>query len=372
MPTATNRTTTYPPQATPARCPRCGAAFVTDLHTVIDAADADAFGVLITGRLNTARCPTCGATVRIPVPVLYHDAAGRAALVHLPPALQLSHAEGERAIGNLTNRVIDHLPPDKRGMYLLQPQVFLSEESFMAAVLRSAGVTPSAIDRIRADADLVEELLTAVDDAALLASMEAAHRNVDYDLLLLVTSLADASTTDGDTARSEALLALRHRLLNLPQPTISLDEFLRLLLDAHQRGELDGVVAHYRPVLDYGFFTALTERIGQASDAEWAAALTALRSALLDALDRFDKAVQAELRGGAETLRRLLESTDPASAIRDHHLDLSPGFFLVLEANRQAAEQEAMPDVVAKLDAIRDSAMAVVDDDQGRSGRNDL
>lgn len=223
--------------------------------------------------------------------MLYHDAAAEIAYVLVPDALQIAQADQERAIGRLTNRLLDSLPVEQRRSYLLQPQTFLSESSFRAAVAN----TPQP--------------------------------------------------------RSEPVAA-----------AVELDELIRLLQQAQAEGVLDSVAGLYRPLFDYQFFLALTERSERTSDSREADALRALRAALVAAIDASDAAAQAEINAALAVLRELAVAADPVAAVQARPDDLTTAFFLVLDANLQAAGAEGRSDLAYVLTMIQRAAVEVVEE----------
>lgn len=342
-------------------CPNCGHGFVTQVKAIIDSADDEGKSALLSGQLNVARCPACGAVARMATPVLYVDREAEVAYVFVPQALQLSRDDQERAIGRLTNRLLDSLPPEERRMYLLQPKSFLTEETFIRAVLESEGVSEDQLRKARDDAALVEALLTAEDEEARASILSDAGRKIDHQFLYVVAALADQAASSGDTGRAAALGKLHDALASQSGAAVSVDDLIEHLEAAQAADKLAEVVAEIRPVLNYEFFTALTQRMEQAGDSEQAGRLRALRSELIAAVDDVDAAAQAEIRAAADTLREILSSADPVKAVADKLPDPPGAFMVVVDANLRAAASEGRDDVVAILVAIRDAAMEVVE-----------
>lgn len=355
-------TRSIPPETVQARCPQCGTTFVASVRTIVDASDEDARQALLSGQVNRASCPTCGAIAQVTVPVLYYDHQAEFAGVLVPMTLNLPHDEQERAIGRLANRVLASLPSEQRKMYLLQPQTYLSEDSFVRAIFAASGVTDDALLAVRAAADLVEVLLAAPDEAARKEALADAERAVDYDFLLLITALADDANQRGDAVRARALSELRDDLARTNGVTITLDGVLTQLQAAQEAGQLDEAVAHFRSILDYAFFSALTQRIEAAGDGPDAQALTRLRTDLLAAIDRVDATAKAEIEAAVATLRSVLQAPDPVAAVRALPEAPSPAFFLVLDANLAAASDDDRQQLTALLARVRDAAIELIEE----------
>lgn len=65
-------------------CPKCGAPQDVAPVTVLRPGDK-ALGPLFNGTLNRFSCTRCGAAIRVDVPLLYRDDAGRRVIYFLPP-----------------------------------------------------------------------------------------------------------------------------------------------------------------------------------------------------------------------------------------------------------------------------------------------
>jgi len=361
MPKSSATPLPIPTESVQVRCPHCGSTHIAEIRTIIDASDGAARQALLSGTLNAVSCPVCGILTRADVPLLYHDAGQGIAYVLVPQASQRSHETQERAIGRLTNRVLESLPPEKRGMYLLQPLTFLTPESFVDAVLQASPVTSEAMSSARADAALVETLMGTADEETLRDALVTVGKGVDYDFLLFVTALAENAANNADPDRAQALLVLRDRLVALADISLTVDDIMNELQDAHRADRLDQAVARFRPVLDYSFFSALTQRMEQADAGTEAAALGELRAAVVAAIDRLDEAITTEVQEAVEILRTVAQAPDPAAAVQARAPDLTAAFFLVLDANVQAAAQNGDDALAAKLHAVRQAATDTIE-----------
>jgi hypothetical protein len=347
------------------RCVQCGSPFVAQAQTIVDARDEAARRALLSERLNVARCPSCGTANRLAVPLLYHDAERELAYVLVPETGAGGRAAEERQIGQLTNRLLDSLPPEDRKMYLLQPRQFVTEASFRDALLEASGISSDALAGAQAQVALVVRLARTAagdpGDEALQAVLAAEGREADYGLLLLVAALADDAAAQGDDASAAALAELQARLAALVPPEQARRAVLAELLAADEAGELDAAVAALGPALDYAFFVALADTIDAAPEDE-AERLASLRERVLAAIDATDAAAREALQAAVTALREILAAPDPAAAVRRRLDSLSPAFLPVLEANLAAAEERGDAPASERLGEVYAAVVDVIEE----------
>jgi hypothetical protein len=251
----------------------------------------------------------------VAAPVFFHDASTESAFAFLVPTAASRDTE-EQLIGKLMNRVLDSLPLAERRMYLLQPKRFVTETSFLQAVAASQPAAPA--------------------------------RTADLDRSSGPSTLPGRATTTGPERGSE---------LSEEGPT--LEEVIEALEESRAAGHLDESVAALRPILDYSFFAAVTERIeggGPGSEG-----LLVLRTELLAATDRVDAAAEMEVRRAVDALRTVLGSPDPVAAVAGIADGLSPLFAYVVSANMEAAHERGDVRTVQLLADVRDAAVAAAE-----------
>jgi hypothetical protein len=343
------------------RCPYCGTAFSSVVSSIVDAADARARADLLAGRLNQSACPRCGQANRVVTPVLYFDATMDVALVVVPGELGLTHADQERRIGQLANRALASLPVDQRRMYLLQPRTFVTEATFLEAVLEANGVTAADRQRMQEATALIERLIDAPDDATVKAQLTSVGRDGDHALPALAHALARDAAARGDARRAATLEVVRDRLARVIVPAApSLDDLIAELRQAHADGHLDAAVGALRPILDYGFFAALTDRIDRASPPD-AGTLSELRTALLAAIDAIDDRATADLRRGAEAVQRVLRAPDPVTAVRALGEGIDDAFLIALRDGLEQADARGETHVASRLAAVFQAAVETLE-----------
>ena len=363
----------------PTLCPACGARFTAPAEGIIDVgSDPGLKGRFLRGQTNVTRCPQCGAETMMNTPLLYHDPDHELALVLMPVELALHHNDQQRIIGDLTNALINSLPPERRKGYLLSPQTFFTMQSLIDRVLQAEGITPEMIERQRARGRLIETFLQARDEETLRALVKEHDAELDYEFFQVLTASAQSAQVDGHPELARALMGLRALLAEMSATarsavaevnaalglgeTITRDELLARLRSAKDDEEWDALVAAGRPLLDYAFFQSLTAQIDTAPDAETAAQLRALRSRILDTTARQDEEARAAMQAAADLLKTVLQSDDPEAVLRQHMAEIDDLFMAVVAANVQQAQADKRSDWVERLRTIGNLASAILEE----------
>jgi hypothetical protein len=358
-------------------CPVCGARFSAPVESIIDVgSNARLKANFLQGRVNIAQCPQCGTQGPMTTPLLYHDPAHELALVLMPNELNLSHTDQQKVIGDLTNRLMNSLPPEQRKAYLLTPKIFFTLQSMVNAVLEAEGITPDVIERQKAKARLLNEFLQARDEESLRKLAKEHDAQLDYEFFQILTASAQAAHAEGQSELSQALLGLRAILADLSTQgraavaeldaamglgeTITREELLTRLQAAQSDDEFEALVALGRPLLDYAFFQGLTAQIEAAPDADKADRLRALRTKILDISARQDEEARAAMQRANELLRTILRAEDPEAVARQHLDEINDAFFVVLSANIQRAEAENRQDLAQALKQTADMIVGLM------------
>lgn len=369
------------PQAMLARvtCSSCHNQFQTPIEQILDAgADPSAKIRVLNGLVNVAQCPHCGTGGPLGLPFFYHDPDKDLALVYMPMEAGRDESERQRAIGQLTKVVMDSLPPEERGVYLLQPQIFLTLENLTRKILQEDGVTDEMLEEQKAKAELLQRMLDAISDEALEAMIETNDDSIDlifFQMLNANLELAQSARQEDDLRR---LLALRDKLLALSsegraikarsevmeelrdQPTR--EKLLELLTQAPDEQMREILIAFGRPLLDYIFFQNLTAQIEAAPDEAEKERLTALRKEVLAVRDRLDEQTKSLYQARAGLLRDLLLSDDPEALARRRAPELDEVFFSVLTANLKEAQGAGDEEAVKALQAVWSLIMRLMDE----------
>lgn len=359
-----------PPQQVQLACPSCRTPIQTTVYSLIDVQEQPELKqALLSGQLNVVVCSNCGFTSMLGTPLLYHDAQQQLCLVYVPQELNLAPDEQEKAVGELTNLIMQSLPPGAPKGYLLTPRRFMSLGSLIDAVLEADGIPREVLEQQRQRVDLLGQLASTLEDDAQLVRLVEQHRErLDPEFFATLGAFIDASAQEGRDESVELLTRLQDRLIELTgfQPgatepdTAAAIERLQQVDDA----ELEQAVAELRPLIDYSFFEAWTARIEeleQAGQTALAQQLTARRTRILEIVEQMDQAAQALFEAGADILREALTAPDPRPVLEARHAELGEALLLVLEANIAAAQRGGQADLVARLDQIKALATEIIE-----------
>ncbi len=353
-------------------CPQCGAKYNAQVQSIVDVGqDPRLKSMLLRGQLNTVTCPSCGTAGMVSAPLLYHDPERELLLVFFPPSLTLTMENRERLTGSLVNALMSTLPSESRKAYLLNPRTMLTMQSLIDQILRADGITEEMIEKQRARAQLLQDMLEASDDEEQLqALIEQNKEDIDYSFLLTLSAAAEGSTSAGQGEIADKLLKLRDMLLDqleitLPEPlplNMARAEVVDRVLAMEDEASRRAMVMYNRPLLDYAFFQELTGRIEQAAGEE-AESLRNLRTELLELVEQLDREAQAMQRAKMDLLQEALGSSDPAQLLRERKDEVDVLFLSVLAAVMHSAEDEGEEEQVQRLRAVNDAALAVLQED---------
>lgn len=370
----------YPPQIVPVTCSLCGRRFAAQVWNIIDTGkDPEAKTKLLRGKINVATCPQCGNAGTLNVPFIYHDPDKELLLCFLPPELNLRGDDQHKLVGDLTNRVISSLPPEKRKGYLLQPKIFLNLQNLMEEIVQADGITKEMLEARKAKLNLIHRFLDATSDEVLRVLVREHDAELDYEFFSILTASIEMAKAEGEEDKAKRLLRVREKLLEFSslgrasrleretaealEKGMTQEEFLEKMIGCESDAELEAMIAVGRPMLDYQFFRNLTSRIeayeGQGNVAE-AQRLKELRSRILEIRDRLDAETRAMLNEKAVLLREIFTSEDPEEALQKHMREIDDAFFAVLSANLEQAEAAKDTEAARKLKHIAESALKLL------------
>ena len=344
-------------------CPQCGQPIVADIRQVFDLAqDPKAKQILLSGAYNIVQCPYCGYQGAVETPIVYHDPEKELLLTYFPPALNKSRDEQERILGRLISQITQNLPPEKRKGYLLQPQAMLTFQSLIERILEADGITKEMLQEQEKRIRLIERLLSASDEARR-EILEQEKEIADAQFFSILTQLLDAALLGNDQRTAEQLAAIYNLAVeNTPygqeikkqekslkaaeeairklgeRPTLDevVDAFIAAADDELQLTALTSVL---RPVMNYEFFSRLTERIDKAPEGE-KTKLEKLRDHLLKLVQEVDKAMQNEIKVHREAVERVLSAENVEHAIQEVAPLIDPIFLEILENELKEARQK--------------------------------
>jgi hypothetical protein len=369
---------------TSVNCPNCRNTFSAPIQQIIDAqSDPEAKSRLLSGQLNAVICPHCGFQGALNSPFLYHDADLELALVYMPMELGGTDAERQRAIGDLTTRVMQRLPSEARKGYLFQPRTFLTVQSLIDAILEEDAETRELFEAQQRKLELLEKLRQLdPDDSLAVAEFVGTHdEELDESFFQLLDIMVSIAESRGDTVERDRMA--RHqdnllektstgRLIKAQQAAIealSADPTRKTLVEqliaAEEKGVREALITVGRGLLDYAFFQALTARIdaaGSAGDQVTRDKLIALRKEVQEIRDQVDAMAMAVLDERAALLRELIVADDPRETIKQRIFEIDNAFFGVLSTNIREAESAGRQDVVQSLSKIGDMAIEVLNE----------
>jgi hypothetical protein len=360
------------PQPVQLTCPACGTPFRTGIYTLVDVTEQPELkAALLGGQLNVAVCPNCRTASMLAAPLVYHDAAKQLCLAYFPQELGGRPDEQERFVGEATSFIMRSLPADAPKGYLLAPKRFLTLPSLLDAVLEADGVSREMLERQRAHVELISELAGALQDEEQFEAL-VAQRQGELTPELFATLAAFIQATPPEQADSrELLLQLQARLAELvgePGDEVDDAELAEAIerLSAAPDEELELAVAELRPLIDYGFFQAWTDRIDAAEaagQADEAGRLTDRRARILAIVEELDSEAQAMFEAGSAVLGELLQAADPVAALHERADKVDEAFMMVLSANAAAAQRSGRDDMVALMERLAAEAVEII---QGR------
>ncbi|MBV9791040.1 MAG: hypothetical protein JOZ51_22790, partial [Chloroflexi bacterium] len=363
---------TLPPQNVSIKCPNCGTNFQTPVFQLVDVGQVPELKqALLSGRLNVAVCPKCGAGGLLATPLVYHDPEKQLFFSLFPQEVQAKPEEQERFIGALQQVILQSLPADAPKGYLLNPRHFITLTSMLDALLEAEGIPKEALVAQRKRTELLGRLLQAEQDEAQFAKLVQDNKDaLDYEFFVTLSAYIEASEAEQDQESYERFTAMRDRLVELTgfdaeslgDDEPSADAAIEALLEAEE-SNLQELIAEYRPVIDYDFYAALTDR-AEAARAEnntaEAERIETRRNLILETTESMDREAQALFEGAAQTLREVLEAEDLRQALTERREQLSEAFLLVVAANRETAQRANRPDMIELLNEIERTAVEVV------------
>lgn len=317
------------------------------------------------------------------MPFLYHDADLELALIYLPMGLGVTDLERQKTIGDLTNRLMQRLPPEARKGYLLQPQTFLSIKGLVDALLERDKETREMLDFQRRKMELFEQLRQIDPDDSLAVAAFCGDNDTELDVAFFQLLDMMIDLLDGPQAAVERDRLLRHRatllekssagrLLRAQQAAMEAlaakpthETLIEQLVMAQDTQVRRALVAMGRQLLDYTFFQALTSRIDAAEtagDTETRDRLLALRKQVQEIRDQVDANRLAVMNARTNLMRDIMLADDPRAKVLQRLYEVDDVFFSVLNANVRQAEAEGRKDLVKALRGVGDIVLEVLNE----------
>ncbi len=361
-------------------CPRCRQPLIADVEQLFDVdADPSAKQRLLSGQSNMAACQSCGYQGPVSVPVVYHDSSKQLLLTYFPADLGLPVNEQERLVGPYITQVMNRLPNEKRGAYLLQPRNMLTFQTLIETVLEKDGITKDMIEASQKRLNLLQRLLTITTPESRAEVIRQDGALMDRDFFQMLGRLIEASLSSGDQQSARALAGLQQEIIpqtefgrQMQEQMNVVQAAVRELQEAGEKGltrdilldvlikysDNENVVANLtsltRQGMDYEFFNLLSERIGAASGAD-AEKLTELRKKLLEFTKELDLQMEAHLNQTRDLLEELIKTPNLDQVLGEVLPHLDEAFAQVMQSELQAARQKGDLQRSAKIQQIAEA-----------------
>lgn len=353
------------------RCPNCQSTLSIRVEQLIDVErDPGAKARLLSGSLNRVRCPACGWEGQLATPLVYHDPGHELLLTYMPVEINMPKAEQERLLGQLINQAVSQLPAERRKGYLFQPQAVLTTQGLVERILQAEGVTREQLDEQRARVRLLEDLLRTPADGleAFVAQHDAALDEVFFQLASVsLQGARDARSARAMSERLERVLTFSsygkrimareaevrsaaESLGQIKEP-LTREAVLDLILQAPSQERQVALASLARPVLDYGFFQTLSDRIDRAQGPE-KERMADVRQRLLRVTQEIDAAQEARVAEVGAVLQALVQAEDLDQALTQALPAVDDLFLSLLTANLQAAQQRGDAKTLERLTEI--------------------
>jgi len=358
-------------------CPRCRQPIIADVEQLFDVdADPNAKQRLLSGQSNMAACQSCGYQGPVSVPVVYHDSSKQLLLTYFPADLGLPVNEQERLVGPYITQVMNRLPNEKRGAYLLQPRNMLTFQTMIETILEKDGITREMIEASQKRLNLLQRLLTISTPESRAEVIRQEGALMDRDFFQMLGRLIEASMASGDQQSARALAGLQQEIIpqtefgrQMQEQMNVVQAAVRELQEAGEQGltreklldviikyaDNENVVANLtsltRQGMDYEFFNLLSQRISSAAGDE-AEKLTELRKKMLEFTKELDLQMEAHLNQTRDLLEELIKAPNLEEVLGEVLPHLDEAFAQVMQNELQAARQKGDLQRSAKIQQI--------------------
>ncbi len=356
-------------------CPGCRQPIVAEIDQLFDVGtDPSAKQRFLSGAFNIAQCPNCGYQGAISTPLVYHDPQKELLLTFIPPEVGLQRNDQEKLIGQLINQAISKLPQEKRKAYIFRPQSALTLQGMVERVLEAEGITKDMIQAQQQRMNLIQRLISSPDDESRAELARQEDSLIDSNFFALLRRLQETALMSGDQEAARAFVALQSVIL--PVTTLGRElqaqaqEIEAVMTEIKQVGNnltqeklldmatrdgsevrLRTLVSLTRPLMDYAFFQALSDKI-ERSRGDGRNRLIGVREKLLEFTQEFDKEIDEHRLNARELLDKVLALPDVDQAMAE----VMPAVddFFIQEVNQRLEVERKKGDltVIGKLQRI--------------------
>jgi hypothetical protein len=364
-------------------CPGCRQPIVAEIDQLFDVGtDPSAKQRFLSGAFNIAQCPNCGYQGSISTPLVYHDPQKELLLTFIPPEVGLQRNDQEKLIGQLINQAISKLPQEKRKAYIFRPQSALTLQGMVERVLEAEGITKEMIQAQQQRMNLIQRLISSPDDETRAELARQEDNLIDSNFFALLRRLQETALMSGDQEAARAFVALQSAILpvttlgrELQAQAQEIDAVMseikqvgnnltqEKLLDMATRDgsevRLRTLVSLTRPLMDYAFFQALSDKI-ERSRGDGRNRLIGVREKLLEFTQEFDKEIDEHRLNARELLDKVLALPDVDQAMAEV-MPAVDDFFVQevtqrLEVERKKGDLTAIGKLQRIMTAIQDAS----------------
>ena len=381
-------------QPTPStlQCSNCGVPNQVTLRRIIDVQkDPQGKVALLNGQINQFQCQNCGTVNSVSTPLLYHDASKEMLIAFVPMDVAMKQGTNrdseEKIVGQMMNELTSSMPKEEFRSYMFNPSRALTIKGLIEQVLEADGVTPDMMEAQQARVDLVQKFLEAQTEADLITLVKENDDAIDIQLFQTLSIMAQRLMQSGQQQAVGHLAAIQQVLIEQSSVGQQLDaeqaardgiieevaaeieslgesatrsDFLDLALRyADDEDKIQALVGMARPAFDEQLLSEFGERISKAPTDE-REKLEAVRDSIIELSAQIDQQTQILVQQKAQFLQALLNSPDYEAIMRQNIDVVDDTFMSVLSANIQQAEQRADVQVTARLKAIYETAVALL------------
>ena len=368
----------FRPQSVTVNCAHCGFPFQIPVFSIIDVRqNPELKAALLGGQLNAAQCPSCGRVNYIAGPLLYHDPEKKFLAVYIPAQANIPEVERQKIIGELTNSLMNALPPEQRKGYMLTPQQFFDLEQLVKKVLEMDGVTPEMLAASQKKLVLLDKLTSLQsDETAFKMAVSENQPLLDREIFMILADAIARYGALGQEDQVKALEALRERLMPITEfgrrllkqrkavENLGLNPTRAQVLENILKGDLEEVEAitiAVLPMLDYSFFQELTDRI-ESTQGEEREALEAKRELMLSVLETINKIEEQNHQAAARVADALIKAEDLDQAILEFSPMINERVLDILLRDLQIAQQEGAAELVERIHHVVETIGKAVND----------
>ncbi len=357
-------------------CPNCRQPISAEVDQLIDIGiDPSLKQKFLSGAINFIQCPLCKYQGQLSTVLVYHDPAKELLLSFVPPEMGIPRDEQERIIGGLINQSINRLPQEQRKGYLLRPQQTLTFQGLVERVLEADGITKEMIEAQQRKLQLLQRLLDASPETVdtILKEEDA---EIDGEFFALVKRVGEIAAMSQEQETLQKLSDVQKRLveqttygkmmqeratewgaalkdLQTQGDQLTREKLLDFVVNASSELKIQAYVSFARPLMDYEFFTMLSERIDR-SRGDGRARLTNIRENLLTLTRQIDQEMEARQVQARKQLNELLNAPNIKETAEAALPEFDDFFANEVNQSMDAARKSGDLEKIGKLQIVLD------------------